>query len=242
MAISNAVGAGWSLGACDPVNRLGAPSGAAAEQDARVTARIRRPPLRLAPAQPPDDPSLLADLIARMARRDESALCALYDATVAKVYGVAVRILRVAAAAEEVVVDTFHQAWREAARFDLARGAPLAWLLTICRSRALDARRAADRAVAHEDPDSLRRADGHDVEDDPLDLLAALETRAALHAALTRLAPAQRQMLGLAFFRGYTHEEIAAHAALPLGTVKSQIRRALTALRRELAQCRGDER
>ena len=76
------------------------------------------------------DPPLAA-LIARMALRDDTALAALYDATAARVYGLALRIMRDAAAAEEVVVDTFHQAWREARRFDAARGAPLAWLLVI---------------------------------------------------------------------------------------------------------------
>ena len=93
--------------------------------------------------------------------------------------------------------------------------------------------------MIHDDPESLRSADGSAGDDDPLDLICSVEAKTALHAALTGLSPSRRQMLGLAFFRGYTHEEIAAHAALPLGTVKSQIRRALTELRRALADPKG---
>ena len=123
-----------------------------------------------------------------------------------------------------------------AARYDAARGAALAWLLTICRSRALDRLRARDPAQTHDDPHSLLSSDDAGFDDgDPQDLVAAMESRAALGVTLSKLAPAQRQMLGLAFFRGLTHEEIAAHTALPLGTVKNQIRRALAALRCDLA-------
>ncbi len=174
-----------------------------------------------------------------MADGDESALAAFYDATVAKAYGLALRIVGSPAAAEEVVLDTYHQAWREARRFDAQRGAPMAFLMMMCRSRALDARRSRDQAVLHEDPASLVAAADHPCGDDPVEFLTGIEERSALHGALALLAPAQRQMVALAFFRGLTHEEIAAHAALPLGTVKSQIRRALDALRRSLAAVDG---
>jgi len=177
----------------------------------------------------------LAALLARMADGDEEALAAFYDATVAKAYGVALRIVGSPASAEEVIVDTFHQAWREAGRFDAQRAAPMAFLMMMCRSRALDALRGRDRALLHEDPASLIADADHPCGGDPLDLLAAVEAHSALHGALASLTPAQRQMVALAFFRGMTHEEIAAHAALPLGTVKSQIRRALDVLRRTLA-------
>jgi RNA polymerase sigma-70 factor (ECF subfamily) len=185
------------------------------------------------------DPLGLAALLARMADGDEEALTAFYDVTVAKAYGLALRIVGTPPAAEEVVVDTYHQAWREARRFDPQRGAPMAFLMMMCRSRALDALRGRDHAMLHEDPASLVDDADRPCGGDPLDLLAAVEARSALHGALALLAPAQRQMVALAFFRGMTHEEIAAHAALPLGTVKSQIRRALDALRRTLASADG---
>jgi RNA polymerase sigma-70 factor (ECF subfamily) len=108
------------------------------------------------------------------------------------------------------------------------------WLLVICRSRALDALRARDPAMLHESPEELVAADEVPRESDTLDLLTALETRNAVRAAVARLSASQRQMIGLAFFRGLTHQEIAQAVGLPLGTVKSQIRRALDALRREL--------
>lgn len=191
---------------------------------------VRHSPPARAPAAPVDP---LSAILGRMAAGEQSALEALYDATVSRLYGLALRIVGTAAAAEEVVVDTYHQAWREAYRYDASRGAPLAWLTMMCRSRALDALRSRDPAIAHEDPASLVD-EALDARGDPLDLLCAMEAHGALHAALAALSPSQRQMLALAFFRGLTHEEIAAHTAMPLGTVKSQIRRALDVLRRVL--------
>lgn len=195
-----------------------------------------------APVPAADASQELPGLLARMANGDEPALADFYERTVAKAYGLAVRIVGVAAQAEEVVADTYHQAWREARRYDAARGAPMAWLLMMCRSRALDALRARDPAMLHEDPASLVEEALQPRGGDPVDLLAACEERATLHGALAQLSPPQRQMVALAFFRGMTHEEIAAHAALPLGTVKSQIRRALDVLRRALAPGAGEAR
>jgi RNA polymerase sigma-70 factor (ECF subfamily) len=108
------------------------------------------------------------------------------------------------------------------------------WLLTIARSRALDCLRRADEADTHPEPETLVAAEAAH-EGDPQDLLEAIERGQALHAALETLDALPRQLLALAFFRGLTHEEIAEHTALPLGTVKSHIRRTLTALRGVLA-------
>lgn len=196
-----------------------------------------RPPVtgRAAERAAPEDPAqALSGLVRRMVERDESALAAFYDATVSRAYGLALRILRNAALAEEVVADTFHQTWRDAARFDPARGNPLAWMLVICRTRALDALRARDPAIAHEDPASLiDEADGPAGED-PMALVASDQASAAVKRALERLAPAQRQMVALAFYRGLSHQEIAERTRQPLGTVKSQIRRALAAMKSDL--------
>lgn len=169
-----------------------------------------------------------------MVDHDESALSAFYDATIARAYGLALRIVRNAALAEEVVADAYHQAWREAARFDSARGNPLAWMLVICRTRALDALRARDPAIAHEDPASLVGEAESSGDGDPMGLVAAGQASAAVHRALAKLSAVQRQMVALAFYRGLTHQEIAAQTHQPLGTVKSQIRRALAAMRTEL--------
>lgn len=197
------------------------------------------PPPRL--AEP--DAEALAALLGRIARQEEAALEALYEATVGRVHGLALRILRDPQAAEEVTEDVFFQVWRQAGRYDPARGRPLGWLLTLARSRALDQARRRDEAVCHPDPETLHGEEAgggfdscgaHDARD-PQDLLAATEAHRSLHRALAALEPVPRQMVALAFFRGLTHEEIAAQADLPLGTVKSHIRRALAALRGALA-------
>lgn len=202
-------------------------------------------PMRMPPgadsasAAPPSslvtsDPALAA-LVLRTAAGDHQALEALYRKTISRVYGLALRIVRCRATAEEVAEDVFVQAWRSAAAFDPQRAPPLGWLLTICRSRAIDTLRRADRAIVDADP--TERLDAI-VQHQPglQDLLQATQDHAALHDALMRLGPEQRQLLGLSFFRGLTHPEIAQQTRLPLGTVKSHIRRALVALREDLCR------
>ncbi|QJR15628.1 ECF RNA polymerase sigma factor SigK [Usitatibacter palustris] len=173
-------------------------------------------------------------MIEAIARGDEKALEELHAATVGRVYGLALRIVRTREAAEEVAVDVFLQVWRSAATYDALRGGPVTWLLTICRSRALDYLRRAEPAEPHADPESLASAENRATSDDPLDLLAACDGHEDLHRALAALTPLQRQLIALAFFRGLTHQEIAAHAQLPLGSVKTYIRRALAQLHADL--------
>lgn len=181
-------------------------------------------------AVPEADEARLRGWIAAIGRGDESALGHLYDATLGRVHGLALRITRNAQAAEEVAEDVYWQVWRQALRFDPARGNAMTWLLTIARSRALDSLRREDEADAHPEPETLIAAEAAQ-EGDPQDLFEATQRSHALHAALETLDAQPRQLLALAFFRGLTHEEIAQQTALPLGTVKSHIRRALAALR-----------
>ena len=177
----------------------------------------------------------LARAIAGIAGGDERALEGLYAQTVARVYGIALRIVRVREAAEEVAEDVFVQVWRTAASYDPARGGPLAWILTIARSRALDYLRRDDRAEAHPEPELLHRHEDLRGAGDPQDILVACENHRELARALGGLSAIQRQLIALAFFRGLTHQEIADHAGLPLGTVKTCIRRGLAAMREALA-------
>jgi RNA polymerase sigma factor, sigma-70 family len=165
-----------------------------------------------------------------MASGDELALGALYDATLGKVYGLALRITGKAEAAEEVVGDVYLQAYRDAARFDAGRGPVIAWLMMLTRSRALDHLRRCDPADSHPDPDTLH-PERHVGENDPLDGLLQVEGNLRLKTALAELLPVQRQMLALAFYRDLSHQEIADSTGLPLGTVKSHIRRALEKLK-----------
>jgi RNA polymerase sigma-70 factor (ECF subfamily) len=215
----------------------GRTGGAAAAQ---VAAHVAAPGARSlpgtagAPLADADDQTL-AQWIARIARQDERALEALYDATAARVHGLVRRLTQRAALAEEVLEATYWQVWREAPRFDAARGRPLTWLLSMARSRAIDALRREQRfqhEALPEDGEDQAAAWCDAAAPAPLDLLEATRGHAQVHAALASLEPRARQLVALAFFRGLTHEEIAAQQGLLLGTVKSLIRRALQQLRR----------
>jgi RNA polymerase sigma factor (sigma-70 family) len=165
-----------------------------------------------------------------MARGDEQALGSFYDATLSRSYALALRIVRDREAAEDVVAETYLQVWREAQRYDSTRGNALAWLLTICRSRALDYLRRLEPVEFHAEPDSLPGADVPRAVATE-DLVSALQEGHRVREAVAQLPPVQRQLLALAFFRGLSHQEIAEHSGLPLGTVKSHIRKAQEALR-----------
>lgn len=178
--------------------------------------------------------SITASLVARMAAKDQLALEQLYDITVKRLHSFALRIVRDPGLAEEVTEDALFQAWREAHRFDVNRGKVITWLLTICRSRALDALRRVDAAECVEDPDVYR---SHQVNQsaEPDHLISQYETGDAVHTALMQLPPTERQVISLAFFRGLTHQEIAEHCQMPLGTVKTLMHRAFAQLRVALA-------
>lgn len=165
-----------------------------------------------------------------MARGDEQALGSFYDATLSRSYALALRIVRDREAAEDVVAETYLQVWREAQRYDSTRGNALAWLLTICRSRALDYLRRLEPVEFHAEPDTLPGANVPR-SDATEDLVSALQEGHRVREAVAQLPPVQRQLLALAFFRGLSHQEIAEHSGLPLGTVKSHIRKAQEALR-----------
>ena len=175
----------------------------------------------------------LTSLIERMAHGREEALGELYDATVPLIYGLALRITRSPQVAEEVSAATYWQAWVQARRFDINRGSPRSWLISIARSRALDAIRQIEVAKRRL-PAESEIPDEFSTQADPQDLLQAVERTALLHAALRKLDPLPRQLIALAFFKGLTHAEIAAHVEVPLGTVKSHIRRAMGTLRETL--------
>jgi RNA polymerase sigma-70 factor (ECF subfamily) len=175
----------------------------------------------------------LGALLQRVAQQDQAAFARFYDLTSARVYGLALRIVLRRDLAEEVTSDAFFQVWRQAGRYEAARGSPLAWVLTIARSRALDALRRRDPAEPHADPTIMQTEAAS--ADDPVELLSALDRHSALHEAIAGLAPQARQLLVLAFFRGLSHQEIATHTGMPLGTVKTVLRNALQSLQSRLA-------
>jgi RNA polymerase sigma-70 factor, ECF subfamily len=177
--------------------------------------------------------SELVVLIEHIAMGQQAALNELYDLTVAKLFGLARLILRDSADAEEVVCDTYAQIWESARRFESGRGSVLAWMLTICRSRALDLlRQRRSRARTAE---GFGREPSEDLEEAAPDvLLNALQQGTSVQRAFSALTPIRRQLLTLAFLQGLSHQEVVEQTGLPMGTVKSHIRRALTLLRKEL--------
>jgi RNA polymerase sigma-70 factor (ECF subfamily) len=166
----------------------------------------------------------------RMARGDHDGLAELYDRHARLVYSLALRVARDQADAEDVVQDVFTQAWRQAARYDPARGPVVAWLLTLTRSRALDrlrARRVRPWDAPGEDTASIEVPDARD---GPDALAISAEQVARVRAALDRLPLMQRVAIELAYFEGLTHSEIAVRLEQPLGTVKTRIRQGLLRL------------
>ena len=173
----------------------------------------------------------LERLLMLAAAMDRDAFAELYDATAPRLYGLAVRIVRDHALAEDVLSDVYLQVWRTAGDYDPARGTVLAWLGVMCRSRALDAlRRWRGRDATGVERDSVDLSS--ETPPAPLDVLEAFERGTRVHAAVAELTAVQRELVGLAYFRGYTHQELAAFLDMPLGTVKTHLHRALKALRR----------
>ena len=154
----------------------------------------------------------------------------LYDQTNRLVFSLAVRILNDKAAAEEVTLDVFLQVWRQAASFSESRGTPLAWLMTITRTRAIDRLRSSARNWRASDGlDDIGNVSARAASPEEASLIQ--ERRSVVRAALSELAAEQRVLIETAYFEGMSHTEIAAKFNLPLGTVKTRIRAGMSTLR-----------
>ncbi len=175
------------------------------------------------------DPALLARFVAG----DERAFAAIFDQWSAPVYRLARSIVQDDHAAEEVVEETFWQAWTTRASFDAERAGIAGWLLMIARSRALDRRRAAGRR-REAGPEPLERMAGQPARD----AAEADETARLVRSALGELPAEQREVIELAYFEGLSQSEIASRTAQPLGTVKSRSRMAMDKLRDRLGMLR----
>jgi RNA polymerase sigma-70 factor (ECF subfamily) len=178
--------------------------------------------------------TLIAAALARIPGGDRSALQTVYRLTSAKLFGVALRILGERSDAEDVLQEVYVTVWRKAADFDADRASPMTWLIAIARNRAIDRLRAT-RHSRHMDP--IEQAD--DVPDRAAPADAALESaqdNVRLHGCLDGLAVHERGALRGAFFDGNTYEELAARMSVPLGTMKSWIRRAMIKLKACLEQ------
>jgi len=163
----------------------------------------------------------------------EAALRELYDSTSSKLYGVALRVVGQRDWAEDVLQEAYLNIWRIAGDYRASLSPPMAWMGVIVRSRALDflRRRASERADAAAALDD-RVADTVAGDDPgPMDTTQASEQARALHECLRQLEARQREVLSLAYLRDLSHGELAQQLKLPLGTVKTWIRRGLEQLR-----------
>ena len=175
------------------------------------------------------------DLIGAIQDRDRMALEALHARYSGAVYGVAMRMLRDAGAAEEVAQDTFFNIWRRAGSYDAPRGSVTTWLFGIARNRAIDElrkrRRTADRVSLGVD---LSNKPAETRGSDPAEYAEILHEGRRVREALAALRPEQRQVVALAYFAGMTHTQISRELDQPLGTVKTRMRLAIKKLRRAL--------
>jgi RNA polymerase sigma-70 factor (ECF subfamily) len=175
--------------------------------------------------------SELERLAQAMAAGNSDALGEIYDLTVGKVHALVRAIVRDSHDAEEVTCDVYTKAWQSAASYDHTRSSFMTWLMMLARSRCLDLlrqRKVRERVFTSDESAAENAVSG---EVDAVDLLQRLQAGSAMRMALEGLAPVRRQILSLAFFQDLSQPEIAAALGLPLGTVKSHMRRALMALR-----------
>ncbi len=183
----------------------------------------------------PNSTEGLDRLLSRVADGDQAALSTLYERTVAQVFAIACGVLRSREDAEEIACDVYAHAWRRAATYDATRGSVMAWLAVIARNKAIDRLRQRRVHVSLDDErQQVLAASLAGEAAGPEEMLALFESGSLVHRALESLTPNRRRLLGLAFFRGLSHQEIADALGMPLGTVKSHVRRALAALHCEL--------
>lgn len=179
------------------------------------------------------DQELIA-LVQRIAKNDQSALATLYDETNRLAYGLILRVLGDASVAEEVLLDVYTQIWRQAANYDTGRGSPIAWLMTIARTRAIDRLRSGWQDRQRKEPLDLLN-DRETSVASPEEATVASERQKFVRAALSSLTPEQREVIELAYYGGLSHSEIALKLNQPLGTVKTRTRLGMMKLREALA-------
>jgi RNA polymerase sigma factor (sigma-70 family) len=178
--------------------------------------------------------SQIAAALARIPHGDRAAMQKVYRLTSAKLFGVCLRILGERTEAEDVLQEVYLTVWRKAATFDAGRASPMTWLIAIARNRCIDRLRTTKQS---------RRMEPIDAADNVMDpaqpadrALESNEVTARLRGCLDILAERERVALRGAFFDGNTYEEMAARMSVPLGTMKSWIRRAIIKLKSCLEQ------
>lgn len=174
------------------------------------------------------DRQLLAQALASVAAGNKPALREVYERTSAKLYGICLRILSDHGQAEDALQDIYLTIWKRAETFDAARASPVTWLATIARNRAIDRLRARDNRVYAQLNDAVEVAD---TRPDPAQSLEASQARDRLGRCLADLEDRQARVIRAAFFEGITYAELAEADNVPLGTMKSWVRRGLIKLK-----------
>jgi RNA polymerase sigma factor (sigma-70 family) len=179
------------------------------------------------------DPAALRALLADVALSDAGAFRLLYERTAPKLFGFALRILQRRELAEDVLQESFAAIWHSARDYRSHLSAPMTWMTTIVRNKAFDVLRASDHTVEIDGNDfdaAVLRA----LEDPgatPVEALQMSRDAQALALCMSELDSVHRQVVGMAFFHDLSHSELAQQLALPIGTVKTWIRRSLERLR-----------
>jgi RNA polymerase sigma-70 factor (ECF subfamily) len=185
---------------------------------------MSEPGLRLVPAQGPHDIDLL---LGRVARGDAQAFEKLYDELSSVVFGLARRVVRDPARAEDVTQEVFLEVWRKAARYDSSLGKAKTWVLTITHRRAVDAVRRSESQKRQDN----RAAPDEVSHDEPADTLIKSEEHGAVRRCMDTLTDLQLESVRLAYFNGYTYNEVATLLDKPLPTIKTRMRDGLIRLR-----------
>jgi len=171
------------------------------------------------------------ELIRRMAAKDAGALDTFYTRYNRLAFSLVFRIVGNREDAEDVLTDVFWQVWQQSTRYDASRGKPVAWLLTIARTRAIDRFRSGRQHTQTENIDEQKEPRAAPAPGDPF---VQADTRGAVHDALQTLPEQQRIPLEMAYFQGMSHTEIASALGQPLGTIKDRIRNGMLHLRKRL--------
>ena len=182
---------------------------------------------RFGPAdEPPSGPD---DLLRRVARGDENAFSQLYEMLAPRVFGLARRVLRDPAQAEEVAQEALVEVWRTAARFDPAKGSATSWVLTITHRRAVDRVRSAQAGADRER--RVVAASGETPYDDVVETVTSNLEQQQVRRCLKGLTDLQREAITLAYYDGFTYREVAEKLDTALPTIKTRMRDGLIRLR-----------
>lgn len=174
------------------------------------------------------DASELAKTVTRVAQGDRTAFAELYQATAAKLYGVVLRILNRRDLSDEVLQEVYLKIWQRAAEFDSLRSSPITWMVTIARNRALDLKRRKQPQSLEDMPETM------ELPADDEDPLAAREQHEELQRVMNCLDGIdgqKREMVVLAYLRGWSREQLATRFAAPVATIKTWLHRSLAQLR-----------